>query len=145
MSLEGLPTESTLALPPEFAVFMTGFILFFLAIVILMVTATCRVYMKAGKKWWSAIIPVYNVIIWLDIIKKSRRLVWVYVGIVVMMFLGEIAYDIALFLNFIFAVWLTYFLSRSFGKGIWFTVGLMLLPFIFWPILAWGKANYVQG
>jgi hypothetical protein len=35
-------------------------------------------------------------------------------------------------------------LSKSFGKGGGFAVGLILLPIIFFPILAWGDARY-QG
>jgi hypothetical protein len=37
---------------------------------------------------------------------------------------------------------LTYNLARSFKKGVWFTWGLIMLPFIFWPILGFGNADY---
>ena len=144
MSLEGLPTEQAITSLPVITAFIVGFIVFFVVVGLLMVTATCRVYMKAGKKWWEAIVPIYNVIVWLDIIKKSHHIIWLYLGIVALMFMGERTYDIALILNFVLAIWLTYFLSRRFGKGAWFTIGLIFLPFIFWPILAWGKANYIQ-
>jgi len=33
-------------------------------------------------------------------------------------------------------------LARNFGKGVGFTVGLLLLPIVFWPILAFGDARY---
>jgi hypothetical protein len=35
-------------------------------------------------------------------------------------------------------------ISKAFGKNAGFTVGLVLLPFIFWPILAFGKATYTK-
>lgn len=38
---------------------------------------------------------------------------------------------------------MTYDLARSFGKGMAFTWGLLVLPFIFWPILGFGKAEYI--
>jgi len=34
-------------------------------------------------------------------------------------------------------------LSKSFGKTEGFTAGLVLLPFIFFPILAFGDARYL--
>jgi hypothetical protein len=45
-------------------------------------------------------------------------------------------------LNLGFSVFLTDKLSTSFGRGGWFTLGLIVLPFIFFPILAWGKSEY---
>ena len=109
---------------------------------LLVLIASCKVYMKAGRKWWEAIIPIYNIVVWCDIINKSRHLVWVYVGIIALMFMGDTAYMIASIANLVLGVWLTYELVRKFGKGLGFAIGSMILPFIFWPILAWGKANY---
>jgi hypothetical protein len=37
---------------------------------------------------------------------------------------------------------MTNLLSKSFGKSEGFTVGLILLPFIFYPILGLGDAQY---
>jgi len=44
--------------------------------------------------------------------------------------------------NIIFAIWMTNLLSISFGKGVGFTIGLLLLNFIFYPILAFSNAEY---
>ena len=46
-------------------------------------------------------------------------------------------------INFIFYIWLTNLISKSFGKDEGFTVGLLLLGFIFWPILGFGSAKYL--
>jgi hypothetical protein len=40
------------------------------------------------------------------------------------------------------SVVMLYDLARSFGKGMGFTFGLMVLPFVFWPILGFGSAQY---
>jgi hypothetical protein len=32
--------------------------------------------------------------------------------------------------------------AKSFGKGAGFAVGMMFLPFVFWPILGFGDARY---
>ncbi|MDE3228927.1 MAG: hypothetical protein KGO05_03520, partial [Chloroflexota bacterium] len=45
--------------------------------------------------------------------------------------------------NVIFAIMLTNDLSKSFGHGLGFTLGMIFLPFIFFPILAFGSSQYV--
>jgi hypothetical protein len=40
------------------------------------------------------------------------------------------------------SVVMTYDLARSFGKGMAFAWGLIVLPFVFWPILGYGDAEY---
>ncbi|MBK3515986.1 DUF5684 domain-containing protein [Carboxylicivirga marina] len=46
--------------------------------------------------------------------------------------------------NIIFAIWLINLLAKSFGKGVGFTLGLLIPPFtfIFYPILGLGDAKY---
>ncbi len=46
--------------------------------------------------------------------------------------------------NIVFLVWTINLLSKSFGKTEGFTVGLLFLGFVFYPILAFGDATY-QG
>jgi hypothetical protein len=40
------------------------------------------------------------------------------------------------------SVVMVYDLARSFGKGMAFTLGLIALPVVFWPILGFGDAEY---
>ncbi len=44
--------------------------------------------------------------------------------------------------NIYFAIMLVIELAKRFGKSPGFGVGLILLPFIFWPMLAFGSAQY---
>jgi hypothetical protein len=44
--------------------------------------------------------------------------------------------------NIVIAIIAMVGLARNFGKGNGFAVGLILLGFIFIPILAWGDAQY---
>ena len=46
--------------------------------------------------------------------------------------------------NFIILIILIIDLAKSFGKGVGFGIGLLLLPFIFFPILGFGSVQY-QG
>jgi hypothetical protein len=39
--------------------------------------------------------------------------------------------------------WRSIKLAHSFGKGTGFGIGLALLPVVFYPILAWGSAQYI--
>ena len=46
------------------------------------------------------------------------------------------------FVNVIAAIMCSLKVSEKFGKGSGFAVGLFLLPFIFYPILGFGSAEY---
>lgn len=103
-------------------------LMIYLAIIIFLIAAYWKVFEKAGKPGWAAIIPIYNVIVLLEIIGKP---VWWLILMLIPI------------VNVIFAIWATNLLSKSFGKDEGFTVGLVLLPFIFYPILGFGDAQYV--
>lgn len=105
----------------------TGSWLFIVFIVVFYIYAYWRIFEKAGKPGWAAIIPIYNTIILLEIVGKP----WWWI----LLFLIPVV-------NIIFAVWMTNLLSLSFGKGVGFTIGLLFLSIIFYPILAFSNAEY---
>jgi hypothetical protein len=47
------------------------------------------------------------------------------------------------YVNLIFVIWAINLTSKSYGKEEGFTVGLIFLPFIFYPILAFGSSKYI--
>lgn len=102
-----------------------GFVVF-----VLIIVANWRIYEKAGKPGWTAIIPIYNVLILLEIIGKP----WWWLLLMIFVPLGSL----------IWGIWSTNLLAKSFGKNEGFTVGLILLPFIFYPILGFGNAEYQE-
>jgi hypothetical protein len=93
-----------------------------------MIIAMWRIYEKAGQPGWAAIIPIYNILVLLKIIGKPG---WWF-----LMFFIPIV-------NIIFMVWMYNLLSKSFGKSEGFTVGLIFLGFVFFPMLAFGTAEYI--
>ncbi len=99
----------------------------FWVVMILVIVALWKIFEKAGKPGWAAIIPIYNIIVLLEIVGKP--LWWIILFLIP-------------FVNIIFGIWVTNLLSKSFGKNEGFTVGLILLPFIFYPILGFGSAKY---
>jgi hypothetical protein len=109
------------------AAFGLGFSLFFLAISIVMIAAIWGVFSKAGQPGWAAIIPIYNVIVWLKVAGKP----WWWI----LLFLIP-------FVNIVMAFIVAIAIAQNFGKGAGFGIGLALLGFIFYPILAWSDATY---
>ena len=104
-----------------------GSILIISFVAIFYIYVQWRIYEKAGKPGWAAIIPIYNTLILLEIVGKP----WWW--ILLMLIPG---------VNLVIAIWMLNLLSLSFGKGIGFTLGLIFLSFIFYPILAFSNAEY---
>jgi len=102
-------------------------IVFYVAIIVLLIAAQWKIYTKAGKPGWACIVPIYNIIVLLEIVGKP--LWW----IILLLIPG---------VNIVFAIWMINLLSKSFGKTEGFTIGLLLLSFIFYPILGFGSASY---
>ena len=46
--------------------------LFFLAIQVIHFLGTWKLYIKAGRKGWEAIVPIYNAIVLMQIINRSK-------------------------------------------------------------------------
>lgn len=116
----------------------------FLIIAIITIIAQCKVFDKAGEKWWKALIPLYNN--W--VFTKITGLAWWWFVIALSLSTLVVMYSendavtimgMALFLaNFNYY----YNLSKKFGKSNGFAVLLSILPFIGLPILAFGSSNY---
>ena len=105
-----------------------GLILVILAVVVFLIAAMWKIFEKAGQEGWKAIIPIYNMYVLLKIVGKP--------GWWLLLFLIPIV-------NYVFIIWTYNMLSKSFGKEEGFTVGLVLLGIIFFPILGFGEAKYL--
>lgn len=95
---------------------------------ILMIAAMWRIFSKAGKPGWAAIIPIYNVIVLLEVV--GRPIWWI-----ILMFIPLV--------NIVVGIIVIFDLAKSFGKGVGFGFGLLFLSIIFYPILGFGSAQYV--
>ena len=105
-----------------------GMIIYF-AVIILLIASLWKVFSKAGKPGWAAIIPIYNIIVLLEIVGKP---IWW----IILFFIPLV--------NIVVGIIVVHQLSLSFGQGVGFTIGLILLGFIFYPILGFGDSEY-QG
>lgn len=106
-----------------------------LVVAVLAIIAMWKIFTKAGEKGWKSIIPIYNMVILFKISGLSPWLILVYFAAVIP-FVGWIA---TLAITIVSSI----YLSKSFGKSTGFTVGLVLVPTIFYLILGFGDAQYV--
>lgn len=111
------------------SIYLIIFFCFFgLSIAIFLIAAQWKIYEKAEQPGWACIIPIYNTYVLLKIVGKPWW--WLLLMLIPLV-------------NVIFAIWMVNMLSKSFGKDEGFTVGLILLGFIFYPILGFGRSRYL--
>lgn len=124
-----------------------------LAICILMIVAVWKIFTKAGEKGWKSIIPIYN---GYTTYKISWKPMWYWITLALAVLVNIIqsiagtdntAVSIIVVLlglaEIVIAVVAMYKLSKSFGHGVGFTIGLILLAPIFLLILAFGSSQYI--
>ena len=104
------------------------FVIIYLVLIIFMFAAMWKVFTKAGQPGWATIIPLYNMYILLKVAGKPGW--WL-----VLMFIPLV--------NIIINIITYVALANNFGKSTGFAVGLIFLPIIFFPILAFGDAEYM--
>jgi len=107
-----------------------GVLLVELAVVVVVVAGCWKVFEKAGKPGWAAIVPIYNLIVLLQIVDKP---IWW----IILFFIPIV--------GLVVAILVCIELARRFGKGVGFGLGLAILGFIFFPILGFGDAKYQGG
>ena len=122
--------QMTAALAGGIIIFMLIFTVVMLIIGILMIVAEWKLFKKAGEHGWAAIIPFYNSYV-------LTKITW---GNGWLFLLGFLPLGNIIFLIF---TWIK--LARVFGKGTGYAVGLIFVPFIFLPMLAFGSGAVYQG
>jgi len=98
-----------------------------LVLVVLMLAGLWKIFTKAGKPGWAAIVPIYNAIVMLEI--AGRPVWWILLLLIPCV-------------NFVVAIMVAIDLAKNFGKGTGYGLGLAFLPFIFYPLLGFSDAKY---
>jgi hypothetical protein len=113
---------------PYSSAYSSSFIYGGLIFLLLTVIGFWRIFTKAGQPGWASLIPIYNLIVLIQIVGKP---IWWFILLLVPC------------VNFIFLIWLYNLLGKSFGKGVGFTIGLLLLSPIFIIILGFDNSRYI--
>ncbi|MFA5052618.1 MAG: DUF5684 domain-containing protein [Parcubacteria group bacterium] len=112
-----------------------------IAVAILMIIARWKVYAKAGKHGWAAIVPFYNTIVF---VQTAKAPMWylVFLWAPILGFIPIIGWLLVI-ASIVFRFMINIKLAKAFGKDAGFGVGLTLLPVVFMPMLGFGKAQYL--
>lgn len=103
--------------------------LVWLVVAVIMIAALWKIFVKAGEPGWAAIVPIYNAMVILKIV--GRPMWWIILFLIP-------------FVNLVMMFVVAFDLSKAFGKGAGFALGMIFLGPIFYPILGFGSAQY-QG
>jgi hypothetical protein len=106
------------------------FVVIWFAVVVLIIAGMWKVFAKAGQPGWAVLIPIFNFYVMLKVAGKPGW--WILLLLVPLV-------------NVAISILTLVALAERFGKGAGFAIGLLLLPFIFYPILGFGTAQYTPG
>ena len=99
-----------------------------LAIILAIFAGCWKMLVKAGQPGWGILIPIFNLYV---LVKIAGRPGW---WLILIMLVPIV--------NFIVLIIISVDIAKNFGKDIGFALGLFFLPFIFYPILGFGDAQY---
>lgn len=105
-----------------------GILAFWLAFIVAMIASGWKIFTKAKLPGWGVLVPIYNVYLQFKLAGHPNWAWW--------LLLPPVAAILLIVANFKIA--------KKFGKGTGFALGLWFLPIIFYPILAWGDAQYQE-
>jgi hypothetical protein len=105
-------------------IFLVAFYAVVLGIGVLMIVSLWKIFEKANRPGWAAIIPIYNTYVMLEICGRPGW--WL-----ILMFIP--------FVSFVIAIILFMDLAKMFGQSGAFAIGLLFLPFIFFRF--WGSGQ----
>jgi ribosomal protein L37AE/L43A len=99
----------------------------FATAIVFQITCISLVFTKADKPSWGCIVPVYGIILLCDIAGKPRW--WTLLCVIPVV-------------NIFAYIVLSIGVARNFEKSDGFGVGLILLPVVFYAVLAFGDSEY---
>jgi hypothetical protein len=102
-------------------------ILVYIAVLVVVIAGMWKTFEKAGVEGWWAIIPFANTY---HLVKISGKEWWWFL----LFFVPCI--------NLVAIIVVSLAVAERFGKSAGFGIGLWILPFIFYPMLGFGDAEY---
>ncbi len=110
---------------------MIVYMIIMLAVAVFSIVSMWKVFKKAGKEGWAALIPIYNLVVLFQISGiDPKKLLWF-----LLPFIGQIIVFVYLIMAYIK-------LAKAFGKSSGFAAGLIFLNVVFMGILAFDDSVY---
>lgn len=100
-------------------------------IVVAMFVALWKIFEKADKPGWAALIPIYNTWVFCEILWPKQKVLYFVLFLIP-------------FVNVVIGILSVFRLAKAFDKGIGFALGLLFLYPIFILILGFSDSTY-QG
>lgn len=106
-----------------------------IAVAVFGIIVMWKLFDKAGKPGWAAIVPFYNLYVYFEITWGNGWL-FLLIFLAIIPIVGSIAVLVIMIITMVK-------LAKAFGKSGGFAVGLVFLTLIFEAILAFGDSKYV--
>lgn len=97
-------------------------------ILLLTLIGQWKTFSKARQPGWACLVPIYNIIVMLKMTSMSISRLFFY-----------LIPGLNIYMIFILPIKV----AKSFNKSAGYGMGLLFLPFIYYPILGFGKAEYM--
>ena len=112
------------------AAFGLGFFIFIFAFTAFFIICQWKIFTKAGQPGWASIVPIYSYVIAMRIAGRP----WWHMFLMIIPIYGLIVaiQDLNAF-------------CKSYGRSSGFTAGMIFLPIVFYPILAFDKSIVYVG
>lgn len=150
-----------------FFIFYGILILISLAVAVVQIIATWKLYEKAGEPGWTSIVPIYYYMQQIKIATGSFRLAWIYLGFTgvylifciiaaILSVMGEesmaivplvlvVAYVICVLPICVIACYVNYIFAKAYGKSTLFCVLSIFFPQIMIIIMGFDKSTQYIG
>jgi hypothetical protein len=109
--------------------FGIGYMIVCLVICVILIAAYWKIFEKAGEAGWKSIVPFYNTYLLTKIATGNG---WLFL-LILIPGVGTLIWTILVAVK----------ISKAFDKGVGFIIGIILIPYVFYPILGFGGAQYI--
>ena len=104
------------------------FLLLGLAFTVFSIAGIWKMFEKADQPGWGILIPIYNLIL---IVRVAGLPEWMFLLLLIPV------------VNFVAMIIVSLEIRERFSKGVGFTIGLIFLPALFYPLLGFGSDVYL--
>lgn len=104
------------------------YVIVVLAVAVISLVGMWKIFVKAGKPGWAAIVPIYNTYCLFEI---SFGTGWLFLLCLVPC------------VNVVITIIMWIKLAQAFAKGAAYGIGILFLPVVFLPMLGFSDAQYI--